>query len=253
MSKSKKRQPAAAQRRTTRPTATTKAEADAIRSKECRRENLRREALRVGVVVLVLAVVTGVGYLVLKAMRSDVDAPAIGASEHELVLGSDDAPHDVIIYEDFLCPHCGDLERALSGRLAGLADEGTVRVSYRPFNLLGGWAEEAAAAFAVVLQNSEPEVALAFHDLLYANQPSAGSATPSRANLVALAIEAGADAAAVEAGILSGAGKEWVEGATDEADDAGVNQTPIVLLDGEVFEEDLAQDRRADALIDELG
>ncbi len=249
MSKPKK-QPQT-QRRTTRPTATTTAQADVVRRKQRSRENLRREMVRVGAIVLVLIAITGIGYLVLKKMQSDVDAPAIGASDHELVIGSDDAPHDVIIYEDFLCPACGALERSLDGQLAALAADGKVRVSYRPFNLLGGWAEDAAAAFSVVLAKSDPEVALAFHDLLYANQPAERGGAPTP-DLLSLAVQAGADRAAVEPDIVSGAGKDWVTSASDEADDAGVRSTPTVVLDGDVFEEDLAQDRRAEALLDEL-
>ena len=254
MSKSKKRQNQRVQQRrtTTRPTVVSSDTAKTEQDKRRSRAQRAAVAKKLGVIVLALALVSAIGYLVLQKVSSNVDAPAIGAVDQELVLGEEGAPHEVIIYEDFRCPACGALERALDGELAELAAAGDVRIAYRPFDLLGGWAEDAAAAFAVVLEESEPEVAAEFHDLLYSQQPGEGDDTPSTDWFVALATQAGADADAVRAGIESGAGDDWVERATEAADDAGVNSTPTVLLDGDVFEEDKAPDDRARALLDAL-
>lgn len=253
MSKSKKRQQQVQQRRTTtRPTVTDREQARAELGKKRAKEQRLAVAKRLGVIVLALVVVTGIGYLVVRNITSNVDAPEIGSVDQELVLGEEGAPHDVIIYEDFLCPACGSLERALGGELSDLAADGKVRVAYRPFDLLGGWAVDAAEAFAVVLDEAGPEVAAEFHELVYAQQPSEGGDKPGIDWFVALATQAGADGNAVRAGIDAGAGKEWVEKATEAADDAGVQSTPTVLLDGEVFEEDLAPNDRAERLLDEL-
>lgn len=254
MSKSKKRQSQQVQQRrtTTRPTVVSSEAAKVQQDKQRSRAQRTAVAKRLAVIVLALAVISAIGYLVLQKVTSNVDAPAIGTVDQELVLGEEGAPHEVIIYEDFRCPACGALERAIDGELADLAAAGDVRVAYRPFDLLGGWAKDAAAAFAVVLEESGPEVAAEFHDLLFSQQPDEGDDTPSTDWYVGLASEAGADADAVRAGIEAGAGDDWVEKATSAADDAGVNSTPTVLLDGEVFEEDKSPDDRAEALLDEL-
>lgn len=251
MSKSKKRhqqrQQVQQRRTTTRPTVVDRSEAKAVMDKERSRRQRAAVAKKLSLIVLVIVVVTGIGYLVFDKIRSDVDAPGIGSVDQELVLGSADAPHDVIIYEDFACPACAALERELDGQLASLAAEGKVRVSYRPINLLGsGWSVEAAEAFAVVTENSEPEVAAAFHDILFANSSGGTDA------FVQWATQAGADGDVVRKALESDDGAEWVKKATEAAKDAGVSSTPTVLLDGDVFEEKKQPADRAKALLDEL-
>ena len=88
-----------------------------------------------------------------------MDAPAAGSSDYGVTIGDPDAPHTLVIYEDFLCPACGALEAQTHERLAELADEGNVHVDYRPFELLGrlgDYSLRSASAFGVVLEKSGP-------------------------------------------------------------------------------------------------
>ena len=127
-----------------------------------------------------------------------------------------------------------------------------MRVEYRPFVLLGhlgDYSRRATAAFAVVLEESGPEVAKEFHDLLFANQPSEAGPFPTDEDLIALAVEAGADEDAVAEGINSGAGLEWADAATEAALGAGVQSTPTILLDGEVFLDGRTMQELADNLV----
>ncbi len=121
--------------------------------------------------------------------------------------------------------------------LARLAADGKVQVEYRPFDLLsdsfGDYPIRATNAFAVVLEESDPEVAKEFHDLLYEHQPAEGGPYPSDDELVDLAVEAGAEEGDVRDGIESLAMEDWVMQATEAAHDANVQGTPTVLLDGE--------------------
>ncbi|ANH38768.1 Serine/threonine-protein kinase PknE [Nocardioides dokdonensis FR1436] len=206
---------------------------------EQERAERRRRLLSIGGVVLAMVLIIGVGFVIQRSRdtSSDVAAPAAGQGEYGVTIGAADAPHDIVVYEDFLCPFCGALEEVSTDDLARLADEGKVTVEYRPFNLLsriGDYSARATNAFAVVLEESGPETAKAFHDLLFENQPSESGPFPSDADLVALAVEAGAEESDVADGIESGARMDWVEEATRAAQDAGVQGTPTVLLDGEV-------------------
>src|SRR3954467_1380723 len=156
--------------------ATDRAERAAAALRERQQEERRRRNLMVGGVLLALLVVVVGGYLLSRALdtTNDVSAPAAG-SRYGVTIGPSDAPHDVVIYEDFLCPFCGELESATRDDLAQLAADGKVRGEYRPFNLLsnlGDYSERSAAAFSVVLDTKGPVVAKKFHDLLYENQPS---------------------------------------------------------------------------------
>ncbi|WP_137292546.1 DsbA family protein [Nocardioides dongxiaopingii] len=196
----------------------------------------RRNLMVGGVVALVLVLIAVVIYFFSRS--NDVEAAAPGSSDYGVTIGPEDAPHTLVIYEDFLCPACGALEAATGDRLAELADEGQVFVDYRPFTLLdrlGTYSARSASAFGVVLEESGPEVAKKFHDLLYAEQPEEGAEPyPDADWLVDKAVEAGADEAAVRPGIEEGE-NDFAEEATQEAVDAGVQGTPTVILDGETF------------------
>lgn len=153
--------------------------------------------------------------------------------------GATDAPHELVIYEDFLCPYCGQLEVALGERLDQAVRDGKVAVEFRPLNFLsryGDYSLPAANAMAVVYEESGPDVAKEFHDLLYAEQPAEGGDLPDTDWLVEKAVEAGADEEAVRPGIEDGAFDDWVNEATDAASKDGINSTPTALLDGEPVE-----------------
>jgi protein-disulfide isomerase len=233
------------------------AKAAALRKQQEAAERRRRTLMIGGVVVALLVVVVG-GWFLSRALDTtgDVNAPAAG-SKYGVTLGPANAPHDVVIYEDFLCPFCGEFEKASRDDLAKLAEEGKVRVEYRPFDFLstlGDYSARSAEAFSIVLDKSGPDVAKKFHDLLYENQPEEKGPFPSNADILKLAVQAGANEADVKDAITNADGKgPWVTGATQAALDAGVRSTPTVLLDGKVFQDGRSQDEIASNLIDKLG
>ncbi len=220
---------------------TNKSSARAAKAAELRAEQQRaekrRRLLMIGGVAALFLVIVGGAIVVTVLNKEEVDAPAAGESEYGVTIGDPEADHTVVIYEDFLCPFCGQLEAQTSEQLAELAADGKVFVDYRPFDLLsssfGDYPVRAANAFAVVLEESGAEAAKELHDLLYDNQPAEGGPYPSDDDLVDLAVEAGAEEADVREGIESLAMEDWVTGATKAAQDANVEGTPTVLLDGE--------------------
>ena len=235
------------QNRTTERAERAERAAAALREQE--RAERRRRNLMVGGVVVAILVIVAAGYLISRAMDTTTKVSAAGAgSTYGVTVGPSNAPHEVVVYEDFLCPFCGELEKATRDDLSRLAADGKVRVEYRPFNLLsaaGDYSARSAGAFSIVLDKSGPEVAKKFHDLLYENQPSESGPFPDDAALVKLAVQAGAPESQVRGPIESDAAKGWVTRATQAALDAGVRGTPTVLLDGKLF-----QDGRT---MDELG
>ncbi|MBU2073052.1 MAG: DsbA family protein [Actinobacteria bacterium] len=202
----------------------------------------RRRTIRMATIVAVgMALVILAGFLLTRALDTskDVSATPAGTSEHGVTVGDPDAPHSVIVYEDFLCPFCGELEGATRDDFERLAEEGSLLVEYRPFNLLeriSDYSPRAVNAFAVVLEESGPEVAKRYHDLLFDNQPSESGPFPDNQDLLDLAVEAGAEEDAVSEGILEVTHRDWVDDATAAAIEAGVQGTPTVILDGEVVQ-----------------
>jgi protein-disulfide isomerase len=229
------------------------AKAAALRKQQEAAERRRRTLMIGGVVVALLVIVAG-GWFLSRSLDTtgDVNAPATG-SKYGVTIGPKDAPHDVVVYEDFLCPFCGELESETHEKLATLAADGKVRVEYRPFNLLsslGDYSARSAEAFSVVLDKSGPDVAKKFHDLLYENQPDEKGPFPSNADLLELAVQAGADEADVKDAITNADGKgAWVTAATQAALDAGVRSTPTILLDGKVFQDGRSPAEIGDNLI----
>ena len=111
-----------------------------------RRERRRRLLTVVGVVVALVLVVAG-GFLI-SSMRDDtkVDAakiPPPGGS-YGLTIGPDSAPHQVVVYEDFLCPICGEFEKTGHEQLEQLADQGKVQIEYRPIIILDRFGRDPA-------------------------------------------------------------------------------------------------------------
>lgn len=216
----------------------SRAERAAAALREQQRADRRRATRMIaGVVVAILVVVVG-GFFVSRSLdtSSQVSAPPAGTGSYGVTIGQKSAPHDVVIYEDFLCPYCGELERASHAQLASLAEQGKVYVEYRPFNLLDtDYSVAAASAFKVVLDDAGPAAAKKFHDELYADQPKETGPFPSASWLVDKAVAAGASRSAVSSAIENTSQKAWVEQASTKAHDAGVRSTPTVLLDGKVF------------------
>jgi len=221
---------------------------------EAKRRERKRNMVIGAAVVVVLVVIVGV-IAVVTTRSGEVDAAEAGASEYGLTIGSDDAPRQVVIYEDFLCPFCGELEATAGEDLSQLAEDGDVQVEYRPISILGqisDYSPEALNAFFVVLDESGPEVAKAFHDALYADQPSEQGPFPDTDDLVATAVDAGADEDAVRPGIEGMSMQDKVDAAGKEAQDANVRGTPTVLLDGQQFNDGSTAQDLGTNLVDEI-
>ena len=233
------------------------ARAAAAMAEQKAQERRRRNLMVGGVVLAILVIVVG-GYFLSRSLDTsdDVAAPSAG-SDYGLTIGPDDAPHTIVVYEDFLCPYCAEFEKATREELGQLAADGKVQVEYRPFNLLGGddetsYSVRSAGAFSIVLDQSGSEVAKKFHDLLFDNQPSEQGPFPDDAKLVELAVQAGANEDDVRSPIENGDGQDWVDRATQAASDAGVQGTPTILLDGKVFQDGRTMDELAQNLIDKV-
>jgi protein-disulfide isomerase len=216
------------------------ARAAEIRKAQERKERRRRTLVVTAVGVAVLAIVLVLGYLVQSSRDTTgqaAAAPAGAVGGYAVPVGPASAPHTVVLYEDFMCPYCGQFEAATRNALEKQVAAGRLRIEYHVLNFLDGssstkYSTRAANALAVVLDTSGPTVAKKFHDLLYEHQPQEGSAGLSDAQLVDYAVQAGATRSAVEPGIKSRSFEQWVKNVADQASKDGVNSTPTVQIDG---------------------
>jgi protein-disulfide isomerase len=113
-----------------------------------------------------------------------------------ILAGQPGAPSTVDVYEDFLCPFCGQFERANAGNLEKALEAGQVKIRYHILNLLDthtdppGYSALAANA-ALLVAKAQPSAFPAFHASLYASQPSEGDAGYTVPQLAGLAHRAG--------------------------------------------------------------
>ncbi len=225
----------------TSKSATRAAKAAELRAAQERAEK-RRRLLMIGGVVAAFLLIVGGAIAITLINQKDVEAPGAGQGEYGVTIGEADAAHDIVIYEDFLCPICGQLEAASNEGLAKAATDGKVVVEYRPIAFLtrfGDYSVRSANAFKAVLESAGPEAAKKFHDLLFDDQPAEDDPDSHFTDdeLVDLAVEAGADESEVRGDIEDLTYEDWVTDATDAAVDANVEGTPTILLDGKQFAE----------------
>jgi len=219
--------------------------AAAIRAEQERKERRRRTLVVSLSVLAVLAVVIAIA--VVTQSRRDTTGEATGSpsgavSTYGLPYGEAGAPVSISIYEDFMCPYCGQFEAGSRETLVKYVDQGDVQVEYKVLSFLDrasngtNYSTRAMNALGVVLDSAGPEVAKGFHDLLFVNQPEEGGDGLSDEELVGFAVEAGATEADVAGPIESLKFEQWVKNATDAASKADVATTPTVMVDGEVIE-----------------
>jgi len=215
-----------------------KAAAQAAAAEAARVARQRKERLVVGsVVTAVIALIVAVVWWNVRD-TGPVAVPRNVVDDYALAVGDPDAPNEVTIHEDFLCPACASFEAESNELLSQAAAEGKVLVKYYPLNFLsrfGDYSKRSANALAVVLDAEGPEVAKAFHDSLFADQPAENGDKPDDDWLVQKAVAAGADEDAVRPGIEDRKFEDWVQEASEAASKRGVKVTPTITVKGQAW------------------
>jgi protein-disulfide isomerase len=225
-----------------------------LRAEAARNESRRRTLLVSGVVALVVLLVIGITVLVRQAQHDKAVAtasapggvPANLQADGGIVSGTGTppagkAPVTVELWEDFQCPACRAFESGNHAQLEAWAEQGVVKLVYRPVAFLDrasttDYSTRALIAAAAVV-DSDPAAFPAFHDLLFANQPEEGSAGLTDTQLADLAAQAGAPREAVASALSSQRFKGWTVQRTDEFT-RRFTGTPTVLVDGKELEAD---------------
>ncbi len=167
--------------------------------------------------------------------------PAAGS--YGVAIGAATAPVTVDIYQDYMCPYCGEFERAQSADLKSLVDAGTVKVVFHVMDFLDSssngtkYSTRAADAFVTVAQQ-QPSAALAFNTALYTNQPKEGSNGLTDAQIADLARTAGVSNSII-ATFANQPNADFVAKSNQAAFDAGIKSTPTVKINGTEFKGDL--------------
>lgn len=219
--------------------------AAAVRREQEKSERRRRNVVVGAAIAVVLLLIGGIAYAV-QSNRDTTGAtatpPAGVTGQYAVTRGDAGAPVTVTVFEDFMCPFCGQFEAASRATLDKLVNSGDVKVEYRVISFLDRasngteYSTRAMNAFGAVLDTAGADAAVTFHNELYANQPQENTDGLSDAQLVRYAVQAGADEAKVRPLIEDRAFEQWVVNATDAANKDGVSSTPTVQVDGKTLE-----------------
>ena len=164
-----------------------------------------------------------------------------------LVIGDEKAPVTIDLFEDFLCPACGQFEATQGKQVLDAVNSKKLRVRYHMLNFLnkssasGDYSTRAAAGFQCIADGGEKQDVLEkFHTLLFSNQPQEmGSSDHDNKALAKFAADAGASSN-TQACVSSGARVKQAEANAKDAQNTlakasgGQVSTPSVLHDGKL-------------------
>jgi protein-disulfide isomerase len=187
-------------------------------------------------VVLVLFVAGLIGWTTLTGQdEGKLVVPSTAVDDGSaFAVGS--GPVTVDVYEDFMCPACGQFEEATGPTLKQLAGENKITLRFHPVAILDQYSKgteystRSAAASAAAGQAGK---FVEFHDALYANRPEEQTTGLTDAKMIELAASVGlTDPAFIDA-VNEGTYKPWATDVTRKFSEKGFNSTPTVVVNGE--------------------
>ncbi|HEX7323716.1 MAG TPA: DsbA family protein [Mycobacterium sp.] len=194
------------------------------------------------IVLVVLFAVGLIGYIVMSnnSKKGANSAEAVRVTSGKLITreGTKDPKVTMSFYEDFLCPACGNLERAFGSTVSRLIDIGAIAADYHMVAILSRPDNDeystraGAAAYCVADENID--AFRRFHTALFTKdlQPEeVGGTYPDNNRLIELARQAGA-AGSVPGCINSGKYLKMVAGMAKASD---IHATPTVRINGEDY------------------
>jgi len=233
----------------------------AAEAAERRRERTIRLIGAAGVLVVVVGII--VAAIVIRGSSSDgggvvADAPRpTGAfpadSPYAFGVPVGSAPESapaLTIWEDFQCPACGAVEKLNGAGIQALAEEGAVRLIWRPTTFLDGNLRNDASARATAAWGCAVDQgkSVEYHDWVYANQPAQEGSGWTNDQLKQFGADVGIQGDAFTtftSCIDDGTYLQWAKNSTAIFDRDGVQGTPAAFLNGTPITNDVLADDAA--------
>ncbi|MEB3049681.1 thioredoxin domain-containing protein [Mycolicibacter sp. MYC123] len=210
-------------------------------------DHKRNLAMQIGLIAVVVIFAVGlISYIVLSNNhKRDGANQAIRVTSAKLVTkdGTGEPKAVLEFYEDFLCPACGNLERAFGPTVSRLIDSGAIAADYHMVAIVTGRDDYSmrAGAAAYCVADESNDAFRRFHTALYTKemQPEETDITfPDNNRLIELARQAGAGGS-VPACINSGKYLKLVDGM---ARAGGIHATPTLRINGEDYRPSTPED-----------
>ena len=186
-------------------------------------------------VVLVLFVAGLVGYTALGGRDDGTATIPASAVDEGTAFAVGSGPVTVDIYEDFMCPACGNFESATGPALKQLAADGKITLRFHPVAILDRFSNgtrystRAAAAAAAA---AEAGKFTEFHDVLFANRPEENTDGLTGARILELASGLGLTSDTFITAVNEGTYEAWAAKATETFSARGYTGTPTIVVDG---------------------
>ena len=170
--------------------------------------------------------------------QSATDADAImdqlgrRQADDPLALGEVDAPVLMIEWADFQCPFCALFARDTKPDLQPYIDDGTLRIEWRDFPILGDESWTAALASRAA---GEQDAFWPLHDAIFAEDRDRNAGELARDPLVEMASDLGLDTERFERDLDDPALREAVEEDLRIGQQLGITGTPAFLINGQVI------------------
>lgn len=155
-------------------------------------------------------------------------------------MGDPDADVTVVEYTDFSCPHCRDYnEEEFPAIREEYVEPGEIRYEYHDFPIPvdDEWSWTVPNAALAVLEDAGDDAYFAFRDRAYDYQGEYDADT-----LASLGGEVGADEEFVRTAVDERPYCEQLVESREAGEDAGVDSTPTIAVDGEKTDEPTAED-----------
>lgn len=168
------------------------------------------------------------------AFAQDSQTAADAAAIPDMVLGSADAPIEIIEYASYTCPHCATFHNTTFKQIKeNYIDTGKVRFVYREvyFDRYGLWA-------SMVARCGGQERFFGISESLYSSQSewTKGEPTEIADNLRKIGIVDGLDKAALDACLEDGErAQSLVSWFQENAKNDGIDGTPSFVINGKKF------------------
>ncbi|MFS0885994.1 DsbA family protein [Aeromicrobium sp. 179-A 4D2 NHS] len=225
------------------------ARAEQMRKEREKADRRQRNLITVAIVVVVVLLIAAAGWGVKSlsddnAKATEVVEPANlvdGGVPYPVADGTDNSKAPLVeIFEDFLCPACGQFEQVSGAFLKQQAAAGAINLRFMPFSFLhnqstNDYSRRATNVAMCAVDADGPEAFWKLHALLYANQPSEGGAGPENAELIDLAEEAGVTG--IDECVRTEKFVPWIDESKDTlADERKISGTPTVHINGKESE-----------------
>ena len=205
-------------------------------------DHKRNLAMQIGMVAIVVLFAVGlIGYILWSNEKKGAGAAEpVQVTSTKLITreGTGDPKATVSFYEDFLCPACGNLERALGPTISRLIDSGAIAADYYMVSILSRPQNDdysvRAGAAAYCVADESIDAFRRFHTALFTPQlqpAETGTNFPDNSRLIELARQAGA-AGTVPNCINSGKYIKMVDGMAKATD---IHATPTIRINGEDY------------------